>query len=125
MKISELKQSKYLTKDDCTPPITVTITKVTKENLAKDNEPPEMKYVLNFQECKPMVLNVTNGNLIAHVTGSEETDDWVGKRITLWNDPTVSFAGQMTGGVRVQVQATAQTGEAAPAQPASETDYPF
>jgi hypothetical protein len=104
MNINELTVSKFLKKEDVSPPIIVTISGLTRENLAKENEAPEMKYVLQFSEAlKPMVLNLTNGKLIAMVTGEEDTDNWVGKQITLWNDPTVSFGEKMTGGIRVQM----------------------
>ena len=102
MKISELSESKYLKKDDVEPPIKVKITGISKENLARDNEPPEMKHVLQFEGSKPLVLNMTNGQLIALALGSEETNDWIGKEIVLWNDATVSYAGKLTGGVRAR-----------------------
>ncbi len=107
MNINELTTSKYLKKEDVMPPLIVTISGLTNENLAKDGEVPDMKYVLHFSEnLKPMVLNLTNGKLIAIVTQSEETDEWIGKKITLWNDPTVSFGEKMTGGIRVQLPQT-------------------
>lgn len=104
MHISSLSESKYLKKEDVQPPVTVQITGVSKEDLSQENDPPEFKYVLHFNgPTKPMVLNVTNAQLIAHVLQSEETDDWIHKEITLYNDPSVSFAGKLTGGIRVQV----------------------
>ena len=106
MNINQISEGKYLKKDDVEPPITVTITNVTHENLAREGEVPEMKYVLNFKEAKPLVMNMTNGQLIAHVLKSEETDNWIGKQITLYNDPSVSFGGKLTGGVRVLVTPT-------------------
>lgn len=130
MNINELTTSKYLKKEDVTPPVMVTISGLTHENLAKDGDSPEYKYVLQFSEnIKPMVLNLTNGKLIAIVTGEEDTDNWVGKKIILWNDPTVSFGEKMTGGIRVQLPQTAPV--AAPATPQSENpgagmeDAPF
>ena len=127
MKISQLSESKYLKKEDVQPPLTVTIYGIAKENLAREDEAPEYKYVLNFKEqCKPLVLNMTNAQLIAHVTGSEETDDWVGKQVTLYNDPSVSFAGKLTGGIRVQIpQPTMQTENPAPIDPAFNDKVPF
>ncbi len=123
MNISDLSESKYLRKEECEPPIRVTIVGIAKENLAKENEAPEYKYILNFKECKPLVLNKTNGGRIAHVLGSPETDDWVGKTIDLFNDATVEFGGQMTGGIRVLVpQPAAQAPAAAPAQPVDDFD---
>ena len=104
MNISELSESNYLKKDDVMPPISVTISGITKENMAKDGAPPEIKAVLHFSESvKPMVLNMTNAELIAHINGSRETNDWTGQKITLYNDPSISFAGQITGGIRVQI----------------------
>jgi len=32
----------------------------------------------------------------------DETDNWIGKEITLYNDPTVSMGDQIVGGIRVQ-----------------------
>ena len=56
--------------------------------------------------------------------GSPETDDWKGKQITMYNDRTVSFAGKLTGGIRIRPNAPdqAQTGGAAPTQPVDEMD---
>ena len=127
MKISQLSESKYLKKEDVMPPLTVTIYGIAKENLAREDEAPEFKYVLNFKEqVKPLVLNMTNAQLIAHVTGSEETDDWVGKQVTLNNDPSVSFAGKLTGGIRVQIpQPTMQTENPAPIDPQFNDKVPF
>lgn len=104
MNISDLSESNYLKKEDVNPPLIVTIKGLMQKNLAKEGEPVENKYVLSFLEAiKPMVLNMTNGQLIAAALGSDETDNWVGKQITLYNDPSVSFGGKLTGGIRVQI----------------------
>lgn len=104
MKTSELSESKYLKKEDVMPAISVTIAGINKENLARDGEIPEMKFILNFEgDIKPMVLNPTNGALIEHILGDDEMDNWTGKKITLYNDPSVSYGGKLTGGIRVQI----------------------
>jgi hypothetical protein len=36
------------------------------------------------------------------VFNSEDTDDWTGKKIVLYNDPNVSYAGKIIGGIRVR-----------------------
>lgn len=124
MNINELSESKYLKKEDVQPPLIVTVSGLSKENLAKDGETPEMKPILHFSEAvKPMVLNMTNAKLIAMVTGSEETDDWIGKKVTLWNDPTVSFGEKMTGGIRVQMPT--QEAQAAPMSENPGAGMPF
>jgi len=68
-----------------------------------ENEPPEMKFALAFNECaKPLILNTTNVQVIAKILASEETDNWIGKQIVLYDDPNVSFGGRLVGGIRVR-----------------------
>ena len=128
MHIDELKESKYLTKHDVENGLTATITGISKENLGREGEPPEYKYILNFKECKPLVLNSTNGQLAAMAIGSPETDDWIGKQVTMFNDKTVSFAGKLTGGVRIRPDGPTKPVQdgAAPTQPVDDMDdIPF
>lgn len=102
--INDLKSSKFLTKNDVEPPILVTIKSYEEMNVAMENQAPENKWCLIFKELdKPLVLNMTNGQLIAAITGSEEFDHWIGREIILYNDKTVMFAGRLTGGIRVKV----------------------
>lgn len=101
--VNDLKSSKFLTKHDVEPPVVVTITSYEEMNVALESQAPEMKYTLHFKELdKPLVLNLTNGMLIAAITGSEDLDHWIGQQVVLWNDKTVSFAGKITGGIRVR-----------------------
>ncbi len=58
---------------------------------------------MHFQEVdKPCVLNSTNGQIIASITKSEDTDNWAGHKIVLYDDPNVSFGGKLVGGIRVR-----------------------
>lgn len=99
--INDLKQSKFLTQKDVTPPILVTIRSYEQVNVAKEGADPDLKYALHFAELdKPIILNSTNGQIIASITGSGEFDDWIGKKIVLYNDPNISFGGKLTGGIR-------------------------
>jgi len=103
MNISQLKESKFLKKEDVGPGMLLTIASVSQENVAKEGAEQELKWVLHFQESeKPMVLNSTNGQLIAKITGSDETDDWQGHKVVLYEDPNISFAGKIVGGIRVR-----------------------
>ena len=68
-----------------------------------------------MNECdKPMVLNSTNGQIIAQITGSDDTDHWTGHKIVLYNDPNITFAGKLTGGIRARAPKN-QPAKAAPA----------
>lgn len=104
MNISALRTSKYLKKEDFPNPMQLTMSHVEKANMAPDGQKPEMKYLLYFEELeKPMVLNSTNGQLIAQITGSDETDDWKGSKIVLYNEPNVrNPSGMLVGGIRVR-----------------------
>lgn len=118
-RVSDLKQSKYLTKEDVTPPVLLTISGYEQVNVALESQAPDMKWALTFQEeQKPLVLNQTNGAIIQGITESDDFDDWVGRKIVLYNDPSIIFGGKMVGGIRVR----APKGQAAPPPP---DDVPF
>lgn len=108
MKTSELKSSKYLKKEDCGDDgILVTIADLKQENVAPDNKPEELKWILYFDgNFKPMVLNGTNTKLIEKALGSDETDDWIDKAIVLFSDENVEYMGEVVGGVRCDVRRT-------------------
>ncbi|MFA5378118.1 MAG: hypothetical protein WC455_20365 [Dehalococcoidia bacterium] len=112
MNVGELKNSNFLKKEDCGRGLLVTIDKVEQVNVAKEGAPADMKWCLFFVEMeKPMVLNSTNGQLIAQITGSDESDNWTGHKVVIYNDPNVSFGGKLTGGIRIRASraATAKT----------------
>lgn len=112
MHISKMVSSRFIKSNDVEQPVLVTINGVKKTNVAKENEPPEEKYLLTFSDFnKPLVLNVTNINLCAVACKSENTDDWIGRQIVLENDPTVMYGGRLTGGVRIRAQKKIMTTE--------------
>ena len=98
-------ESKYLKQSDVEYETEVTILKIGQINVAREDEQPEMKWAVRFQELKkPMVLNSTNLQLLAKACDSEESDDWIGKKVTIFADPNVSFGGKLVGGLRVKLQ---------------------
>lgn len=111
MNINQIKQSNFLTKHDVGKGILVTIKgDVIQANVAMAGAPEELKYCLEFDEVeKPLVLNSVNAQVIAQITGSQESEHWNGHKIVLYEDPNVSFGGKLVGGIRVR----------APRQPAA------
>ena len=108
-KISEMKESKFLKQGDVGNGALMTIAGCEKHNVAMAGAEPEHKWCLEFQETdKPLVLNSTNIQICAQVFGSDDTDDWTGKKIVLFNDPNVSYAGKLTGGIRVRAPKVAK-----------------
>ena len=102
-KTSAMRESKFLKKEDVGRGVLATITGCVQKNVAAEGAEDEHKWCLTFQELnKPLVLNATNIQLCEQICGSDDTDHWVGKRIVLYVDPNVSYAGKLTGGIRVR-----------------------
>lgn len=101
MHISAFKQSKFLTRSDVGRGVLATVKDFFQENVAKEGAPEEYKWCMSFVELeKPLVVNNTNAQIMSTVFGSEETDNWIGKQIVLYDDPNVSFGGKLVGGIR-------------------------
>ena len=117
MNVNDLKESKFLKQSDVGGGTLVTIGSVEQNNVAKEGAEPELKWCVHFNELeKPLVLNSTNGQLIAKITGSDDSEGWTGKKVVLYTDPNVSFGGKIVGGIRVRAPkaAAAPKGKAAP-----------
>lgn len=81
---------------------TLTIGEVDLEEMRDKT----VKMCLHWKEPKvlPWLLNKTNIKRIAKLYG-DDTDEWVGKKVTIYNDPDVEFMGEIVGGLRVRLQA--------------------
>lgn len=102
--INQMIESKYLKQSDVDGEVEVTILKIGQLNVAREDQDPELKWAVKFQEFrKPMVLNSTNLQLLAKACDSEESEDWIGKKVTIYADPNVSFGGKLVGGLRVKL----------------------
>lgn len=114
-KTSDMRESKFLKKDDVGRGTLVTITGCVQKNVAMEGAAPELKWCLTFSELdKPLVLNSTNIQLCEQVCGSDDTDRWVGKKIVLYTDPNVSYGGKLIGGIRIRAP---KPGSVAPPPP--------
>lgn len=104
-KISEMIPSAYLKQSDFDEPGSiVTVSHIEQKNVAKADEAPENKWVVYFVEMgeKGMVLNSTNIQAMARACDSDDTDDWAGKEVVVYVDPSVGYAGKITGGLRIK-----------------------
>jgi len=103
MKTNDIFPSKYLKAADLPEEgsQTFTIEKVTVEEIGKDKE---RKPVVHFDETdKAMVCNKTNWNTIVRVAGSDDSDDWRGKKISLGRAEVEAF-GEMVEAIRVRTK---------------------
>lgn len=106
-RIGEMIESKFLKKEDVGDGRLLTISRVKQHNVAMQGAEEEMKWCAEFDEIdKPLVLNSTNLHLLETALGSDDSDDWLGKAIVVYNDANVSFGGKVVGGVRVDANRT-------------------
>lgn len=96
--INDVFPSKFLRAADlghATP--VVTIDRAPIEVVGEDR-----RIVVYFTgKDKGLVLNKTNANAIADIVGSEDTDDWSGKRIKLVK-AKVDYQGKRVDAIRVE-----------------------
>lgn len=108
MKLDQMIESRYLKQSDFPQPALLTIKGVSRVNLAAEDEIPEYKWTLSFVEKdKPMVLNATNLKRAFKAAG-DDTDLWPGKKIVIYVDEEVEYAGKVVGGLRIRAAKGAQ-----------------
>lgn len=118
-KVSDMIQSKFLRKEDFDEDQVCTIADVKLEPIMNN----ETKWVLYFKEHpKGMVLNTTTIRVLEAAFG-EDSDDWRGKRVKVYNDPNVSFQGRVVGGIRLRTPSKASAQPAPAPKPAPADDF--
>lgn len=119
MKVNQLFPSKYLKAADLPDEgaYVVTIEKVTVEEIGANKD---QKPVIHFEELdKALVCNKTNARTISKVTGSEDTDEWIGAKINLYR-AEVEFQGEMIEAIRVSLKKPATAGGKPNVRPATD-----
>lgn len=121
MNMKDLYPSRFLKAEDFEEGEvkTRTIKQVEIEELGQGKEAKSKPVVFFRDDEKQLVLNKTNAVIIAKLYG-DETDDWLGKRITMYAVEVESF-GDVVRAIRVRT--TAPKAATAPkAQPAPEPE---
>ena len=104
MKLTEMFPSDLLKSQDILDAggeMTLTISKIEMKTFDRDAGDTDTKPIVYFEEGKQLVLNVTNKNAIAEMHGQEDTDQWIGKQVTL-TVKDVEFQGKTVLGIRVK-----------------------
>lgn len=126
MNIKDSISSRYLVAETDIPDeedLVLTIKDAVMEQLGTGADASE-KIVLYFKETKKgLALNKTNLKSIAKVLNSDETDDWIGKRIALFATE-VDFRGDQVLAIRVRLKAPRGPARPAQAEDATSSD-PF
>ena len=92
MKLEEMFPSRYVRGQDLQGrAIHVTIARIHPEKMRPNPQSPELlKFVLYTAEgTKGVVLSKTLASEIAEILESDESDDWIGKKVTLCPVPMV------------------------------------
>ena len=112
MKLNDLFPRKYATGEDLAgKSVTLTISHLRLEKMIPTpGTAPVEKWVVFFKEAqKGIVLSKTLATQIARAVGSDDTEEWPGKRVTLFPE-TVNVAGQTRVAIRArQAAAPVQT----------------
>jgi len=83
------------------------VAKVRQAELRGNDDKKKTKFVLFLESIdKPMVVNATNKNALVDALGRAPAK-WIGATIGLYVDPTVTFAGKVTKGLRLRVLSSA------------------
>ncbi len=98
--------------------VPVTIDRIEEANMAQEGKPADIKPVMYFVgKEKGMALNKTNGETVAAAFGYE-TDEWAGKRVSLYITQTTDPQGKPCMGLRISIPKNKPIKTAAPAKPA-------
>ena len=102
---------------------TLEIVKV-QAGVVKSREKPrgERRPFVYFRGAtKPLVCNATNAESFSAMVGSEDTDRWIGLRVTLYQTSVRAKAGGAVMGIRVRpMKATAAPEEMGDGRPVDE-----
>lgn len=111
-RLEDMLESNYIQKTDLKQPTRLTVAGCERKDVGQEGK-PEMKWVVSFDGgWKPLILNVTNTNAFFGTLG-DDSDEWRGKQIVLFNDQSVEYQGKR-GGIRVYQQM--EVADAAPPQ---------
>ena len=117
--LDEAYGSRFLGVTDIgTKKLRMEIVKVRKEEV-KDRDSGRMKkkLIVFFENVdKPLVLNVTNKNVLVDALGKAPAG-WLGATVGVFVDPTVGFGGKKTGGVRLRVLQPPAAAKSTPVKP--------
>src|SRR5262249_27136398 len=103
MLISEMYPHKYFKAEDFKNGrrLTLTVAEVVQDIVNGEDGESEEKWVLRFEEEGPaLVLNITNARTLEELSGSSDSDDWQGLRITLFSTK-VQFGTKKVDGIRI------------------------
>jgi len=100
--VDSLFSGNYLKTSDFDKEKEVEIKSVKVEFFGRE-EDAERKAVVYFEGIeRGLVLNKVNAESLKEISGSAETDVWIGLKVLIYTDKNVMFSGQRVGGLRIK-----------------------
>jgi len=123
-KRSEAFASTFLAQTDILQPTVVKIRQITKAVVYEDAATTKKKTTAFFDGLdKAMILNPTNWDAIAILRGENpddaDDDNWAGTEVEIYVDPSVTFKGKRTGGLRLRAPSGQMPVQQNPATPSA------
>ena len=102
MKISKYRNSKWLKKEDVEA-LSPEQGRIVVESIEEEQVGDDLKPVVYFKGIeKGWPINMTGLEVLAELTGSQDTEDFVGANVELYVDPDVRYAGKRVGGIKLR-----------------------
>ena len=102
MKISKYRSSKWLKKEDVEA-LSLEERRTEVVSIEEDKVGDDLKPVVSFKGIeKPWPINMTGLEVLAELTGSQDTEDFVGTKVEVFVDPDVRYAGKRVGGIKLR-----------------------
>ena len=109
--VTATRQTRFLSKEDVADGLVVTPSAVVRDVIAFNGEPHEETVVyFEEKEVKPLILKPTVAQQIASIVGSRKARDWIGQKVELFHDPSVTFTGKVVGGIRARAVSQRRNG---------------
>ena len=102
MKISKYRSSKWLKKEDVEA-LSLEERRTEVVSIEEDQVGDDLKPVVSFKGIeKPWPINMTGLEVLAELTGSQDTKDFDGTKVEVFVDPDVRYAGKRVGGIKLR-----------------------
>ena len=99
--------SRYLKKEDLPDPVDAELIWVKEEEVTQPGKDTKTQLVAYFDRLpKVLVLNMTNGETLFEMTGTDDPNEWKDVPLQLYVDPDVKYGGKKTGGIRIRKHGT-------------------
>jgi hypothetical protein len=116
--------AKYLKKEDIPSPVNTSILWIKEEEVTAPGKGTETRLVLYFDGLKKgLVLNETNAQALAEITGTDDYEQWSDIPIQVYTDPDVTFGKKKVGGIRIRKQVSVS--DTVPVQEPEQVQIPF